>query len=105
MNIHTDPPMTKEALLRWAERQEGRHEFVEGKIVRMTGASWGRVQIALLRRSPSFRKASAARLEDGLPPAFDPGVQPFLSLSRRREVTRKFFPSPRWGEVAREAGR
>ena len=46
MNIRTDIPMTKEAFLRWIETQEGRNEFVEGKIVMMTGASWGHVEIA-----------------------------------------------------------
>jgi Uma2 family endonuclease len=38
--------MTKEAFLHWAEAQEGRYEFVEGKIVMMTGASRGHAQIA-----------------------------------------------------------
>ncbi|MBS7544801.1 Uma2 family endonuclease [Ancylobacter oerskovii] len=46
MNIRTDIPLTKDAFLRWNETQEGRYEFVEGKIMMMTGASWGHVEIA-----------------------------------------------------------
>lgn len=46
MNIRTDVPLTKEAFLRWVEAQEGRHEFVEGKIVMMVGASRNHVTVA-----------------------------------------------------------
>ena len=46
MNLRTDVPMAKEAFLRWSERQDGRYEFVEGKIVMMTGASVNHNRVA-----------------------------------------------------------
>ncbi|QJP12916.1 Uma2 family endonuclease [Starkeya sp. ORNL1] len=35
MNLRTDIPMTKEAFLRWVQRQEGNYEYVRGKVVMM----------------------------------------------------------------------
>lgn len=35
MNLRSDIPMTKEAFLRWAERQEANYEYVRGKIAMM----------------------------------------------------------------------
>ncbi len=46
MNLRTDIPMTKEAFLRWVQRQEERCEFVEGKIVMMAGASRNHITVA-----------------------------------------------------------
>lgn len=39
MNIRTEIPLTKDAFLRWAERQEFRHEYVRGRIAMMVQAS------------------------------------------------------------------
>lgn len=58
MTIQTPVQMDKSAFLAWAERQEGNHELVRGRIVMMTGGSRGHWQISF-----NLAKALDARID------------------------------------------
>ena len=55
MAIHTERNMTVEDYLAWEERQEIKHEYIDGEIYEMTGSTGDHSKIAIA----SWRMARA----------------------------------------------